>query len=159
MTPDETPTATESLALGTYRPDNVARHRRTNHDGGFGLDDSRLFTCDVLDCRTQDISVIETDRHEHRKVGLYNVGRIQATAATRANKIQESNRKSKGQTICQKISYTRKSSTEAIPNADLDDGVVDIAMRKVAKCHQSRELKESGVNVVLMQLRVDGIAK
>jgi hypothetical protein len=32
-------------------------------------------------------------------------------------------------------------------------------MRKVAKCHQSRELKEGGMNVVLMQLRVDGIAK
>ena len=57
------------------------------------------------------------------------------------------------------MSYTRKSSKEAIPNADLDDGVVDIAMRKVAKCHQSRELKEGGVNVVLIQLRVDGIAK
>jgi hypothetical protein len=61
--------------------------------------------------------------------------------------------------FAQKISYTRKSSTEAIPNADLDDGVVDIAMRKVAKCHQSRELKEGGVNVVLMQSRVEGITK
>ncbi len=52
------------------------------------------------------------------------------------------------------MANTNSASTQAIPDADLDDSVIDIAMRKVAKRHQSRELKERGMNIVLMQSAV-----
>jgi hypothetical protein len=55
------------------------------------------------------------------------------------------------------LANTDRASTTAIPNANLDDGVIDIAMRKVAERHQRRELKERGMNVVLMRSAVSSV--